>query len=158
LLIRTPFGIFGFLKHMDDLRALRLLLFRLGSVLCGTPATAVREVVPVMPPTRVPGAPAAVAGLINLRGQLLTVVDGRQALGEGSQAPPASVLVLDRGERLAGLAVDEVLDLADVSPEALDGGDPPDGVPAAWVRGVGRYDGRLFVWLDTEALLSPLLG
>jgi purine-binding chemotaxis protein CheW len=143
---------------MDDLRALRLLVFRLGSVLCGAPATAVREVVPVTPATRIPGAPAAVAGLINLRGQLLTVVDGRQALAAGSETAPASVLVLDRGERLAGLAVDEVLDLADVAPEALDGGDPPGGVPAAWVRGVGRYDGRPFVWLDTEALLAPLLG
>ncbi len=143
---------------MDDLRALRLLVFRLGSVLCGTPVTAVREVVPVVPPTRIPGAPAAVAGLINLRGRLLTVVDGRRALSGGGEATAGSVVVLDRGDRLAGLAVDEVLDLADVPPDSLDGGDPPDGVPAAWVRGVGRYDGRPFVLLDAEALLAPLLG
>lgn len=158
LLIRMRFGIFGFLKHMDDFRGSRLLLYRIGSVLCGTPVTAVREVIPAMKPTRIPGASEAVAGLVNVRGQLLTVVDGRCALGGRSETAPGSVLVLARGERAVGLAVDEVLDLADAPTEAPDGADTPPGVPKAWIRGLGRHAGQQFVLLDTDGLLAPLLG
>jgi purine-binding chemotaxis protein CheW len=147
---------------MRDSTAGRLLLYRLGPVVCATPALAVREVVPSVRPVRIPGAPAPVAGLVNLRGQLLTVVDGRLAVGTlpDHDQPEgfSSVVVLARGARMAGLAVDEILDLALLPDEDQVDGPPPAEIPAAMVQGIRRYEGRLVVVLDTEALLIPLLG
>lgn len=75
------------------------------------PRTDVREVM-IMPAavTRVPGARDWVAGLANLRGQLLPVVDLRSFLGAGSSrnVRTARVLVLDAPEMQVGIIVDEV--------------------------------------------------
>lgn len=71
----------------------------------------VREVM-MMPQfvTAVPGAKEWVAGLANLRGQLLPIVDLRQFLGAGSSrnARTARVLVAESDELLVGIVVDEV--------------------------------------------------
>jgi len=71
----------------------------------------VREVM-IMPAalTRVPGAKEWVAGLANLRGQILTVVDLRIMLGAGTSKGirTARVLVIDSPEMPVGVIVDEV--------------------------------------------------
>jgi purine-binding chemotaxis protein CheW len=144
---------------MDDLRALRVVLFRLGALICAAPATAVREVIPAGRPTRIPGTTDMVAGLLNLRGILLTVVDGRRVIGaEVTGELPESVLVLEHGGKPVGLAVDEVLDLVEVAGAELALGDTMPGIDSRLVRAVGHHDGRVFAVLDTEGLVTPLVG
>lgn len=144
---------------MADISSSRLVLFRLGSLPCAAPASVVREVIPAGQPTRIPGAASSVAGLLNLRGALLTVVDGRRALGlTGVQAQPESVLVVDRDAKIFGLAVDEVLDLIDVAQSDLTLGETLPGVDPRLVQAVGRHDGRVFAVLDVRALLTPAIS
>jgi len=144
---------------MSDFRGIRLVLFRLGDLTCGAPAAAVREVIPPAPTTRIPGADASVAGLVNLRGGLLTVLDGRWVLGGMAPETPAeSVLVLEQDGRVIGIAVDEVLDLVEVDGATLAPGADLPGVDPALVQSVGRHDGRVFAILDTRALVAPVLG
>jgi purine-binding chemotaxis protein CheW len=144
---------------MGDSSTLRLVLFRLGAVLWAAPSTVVREVIPGGPATRIPGSHAAVAGLVNLRGTLLTVVDGRRALGvTGAASDFESVLVVEHGGRRFGLSVDEVLDLVEVAADALRSGPVPPGVDPRLVRGCGEQAARAFAVLDTDALLAPVLG
>lgn len=153
-----PFGIFGSLKHMGDSERLRLVLFKLGPHLLAVPAAAVREVIPGGRATRIPGAAALVAGLVNFRGTLLTVVDGRIAIGLAETGVRSeSVLVLDRGERSLGLAVDEVLDLVEVAPSDLRQGEGPAGLDPLMVSAAGTHAGRIFAVLDTDRLLAPAL-
>ncbi|HEY2805346.1 MAG TPA: chemotaxis protein CheW, partial [Gemmatimonadales bacterium] len=77
--------------------ALRLLLFRCGGQVCAVEAGVVREILTATTPTRIPGAPGAVLGLVNVRGTLVPVVDAAAAVGLGS-APGAGTLVLvERG-------------------------------------------------------------
>lgn len=158
LLHRKRFGIFVSLKHMGDSGGLRYVFFRLGDTLCAAPVSAVREVIPAGPITRIPGAGETVAGLVNLRGTLLTVVDGRTAIGVRDGQPPESILVLVRAERAFGLVIDEIIDLADLSPDAIRDGEPPRGFDSRYVGGVGTHQGRPFVVLNTEALLAPVVG
>jgi purine-binding chemotaxis protein CheW len=81
--------------------------------------TAVREVVPLDARarlTRLPGAPPAVVGLLNVRGKIVTVVDAGALLhgGRAGGAEPgagAMVLIVDCGARGVGLAVERVADV-----------------------------------------------
>jgi purine-binding chemotaxis protein CheW len=143
---------------MADQPALRFVLFRLGSLVCATPATSVREVISAGEPTRIPGADKSVAGLLNVRGTLLTVVSGPRLIGLADAEPPESVLVLDHGGRSVGLAVDEVLDLVEVPGDQLEDGDSLPGIDPRLVRRVGHHGDRVFAVLDIEALVVPLLG
>ena len=135
-------------------------------MICAAEVDAVREILPRLPTTRIPGAPPVVAGLANVRGTLVTVVEGWRALGQPE--PPAgqpdgtgSTVLLEVGEsrRLAGFTVDEVMDMLAVGPGTLEerttGG--LAGVDPRLVRAVGRRGDQLFVVLDVAALLGPVL-
>jgi purine-binding chemotaxis protein CheW len=84
--------------------------------LLGLDVIDVQEIVPHRRPTRVPTAPAWVEGLINLRGQIVTVLDLRECLGLG-RGPrgdrPMDVVVRTAGGSF-GLVVDEVCDIREV--------------------------------------------
>src|SRR4051794_22667913 len=85
LLSATPCSILASSHPMTDGLA-RLLLFRVGNLACAAEVDQVREILPRLPTTRIPGAPPVVAGLVNVRGTLVTVVEGWRALG--LPAPP----------------------------------------------------------------------
>ena len=149
---------------MSDAAASRLLLFRVGTLVCAADLDVVREILPRLETTRIPGAMPFVAGLVNVRGQLVTVVEGWRALGQsegaGSDATgPGTTILLSAGEhkRLLGLAVDEVVDLLTVGAGELEPREALAGVDPVLVRAVGRRAGQAFVVLDTDALLAPVL-
>lgn len=71
-----------------------------------------REVIPVQPATPLPGAPRHVRGLINLRGSIVTVLDAAMSeYGVPADDATASILLVERGTRVAGVVVDEVHDI-----------------------------------------------
>jgi purine-binding chemotaxis protein CheW len=83
----------------------------------------VREIVPIMPTTRLPGAPGYVRGLINLRGSLVTVIDAALCLyGVAADGPEASILLVERRGRLAGVIVDDVFDIQALPAVEVDAG------------------------------------
>jgi purine-binding chemotaxis protein CheW len=143
---------------MADQPVLRLVLFRLGSLVCAAPATGVREVIPAGEPTRIPGAHSSILGLLNVRGTLLTVVSGARVIGLEAEELPESVLVLDQDGRSVGLAVNEVLDLVEVPGDELEDGETLPGIDPRLVRRVGHHGARVFAELDIAALVLPLLG
>jgi chemotaxis signal transduction protein len=166
---------------MSDAGVVRLLLFRVGSCVCAAEAERVREILPRLATTRIPGAPAVVAGLGNVRGTLVTVVEGWRALrqaepaaapGESTSPAPTAeqidgaggtTVLLEveggtGGKRVLGFTVDEVVDLLSVGGEALERRQALPGIDPTMVRAVGRRAGQLFVVLDIDALLSPILS
>jgi len=148
---------------MSDAGVVRLLVFRVGSLVCAAEAERVREILPWLAPTRIPGAPPVVAGLVNVRGTLVTVVEGWRALRQPEppgDAGPATTVVLEvgRGKKVLGFTVDEVVDLLSVGGESLERRQALPGIDPTLVRAVGRRAGQLFVVLDTDALLTPILS
>ncbi len=148
---------------MSDAAVVRLLLFRVGSLVCAAEAERVREILPWLAPTRIPGAPAVVAGLVNVRGTLVTVVDGWRALHQpepSADGGPGTTVLLQvgAGGKVLGFTVDEVVDLLSVGGEALERRQALAGMDPTLVRAVGRRAGQLFVVLDTDALLTPILS
>ena len=105
----------GFEEAAEEMEAARrkLLLISLQDSVVAISAAPVQEVLPAAPYARIPGAPACVAGVVNRRGRMLTVVDLGVAL---EQAPTAEggehrVVVVSWADREIGLAVRDVLQI-----------------------------------------------
>ncbi len=135
------------------------MVFQVADLCCALAVETIREIIPAQAATRIPGAPAAIDGLINVRGSLLTVARGAAVLQRAPvSAGAASVLVLALEGRMVGLEVDEVLDLVDVEVASLAPAERMPGIDPALVRAVGRHNDRVFILLDPGALVAPLVG
>jgi purine-binding chemotaxis protein CheW len=103
--------------------------FRIQDLLLGIEVTRVQEVIRYQPMTVVPLAPSVVEGLINLRGQIVIAIDTRRSLGltrvEGDALPMN--IVIQSGDGLVSLLVDEIGDVIDVPAEAY--APVPDNMP-----------------------------
>lgn len=142
----------------ETAREEQILLFTLGDDEFGLPVAAVREV--VRRPERLtslPRAPSFVDGIMNLRGQVLPVIDQRRRFGaahdEGARKP---VLVVTIGEAQAGFVVDAVRRVASVPAAALhpvpDLGRDETGV----IDRIAslEVDGRLVLLVNPQELLD----
>ena len=116
----------------------------------------VREFASIRQLTPLPGVPPHVLGVMNLRGDLVTVVDLRVPLGlPAAPAPPSGAVVVRVDDGLAGLAVDAVVDVATL--HEADVGPVP--VAARALAGAHRmlgavpHDGRLLTLLDLPGML-----
>jgi purine-binding chemotaxis protein CheW len=132
--------------------------FRIAGQLFGVEVTAIHEVFRPQAVSPVPLAKPEIAGVLNLRGRIVTVICARRRLGlpprpEGSP-PPMAVGVEKKGESYGILvdSVDEVLKLPASACEAA-----PANLDPRWAevsQGVYRLDGRLLIALDVERLLD----
>ena len=111
------------IESMDDAatdeRTYRLLLFEVAGRLCACDLTTVREIIAMRPATRLPGAPAWIRGLINLRGTLLTVVDLPERFGGGAR-DGGSIIVAEAAGKTFGIGVDAVREVQALTGEALE--------------------------------------
>ena len=85
---------------------------RVGGEMYAVPIENVLEVAELGDLTAVPGAAPQCSGVRNLHGQVLPVFDLAHVLGIPRDGRPQRLVVTDHGGRLAGLAVDEVTDVA----------------------------------------------
>ena len=123
----------------------------LGSDVYGLPLEQLREVARVGHVRRVPGSPAGVAGLVNLRGEILCALDTRAILGlppRTSTEPPFLVALRGFADPL-GLLVDAVADIYSVASDDIE--PPPDtwtAERAAGVLGMARLPVGLMGLID----------
>lgn len=89
--------------------------FRVGGEAYAVPVEHVLEVVGLGELAPVPGAPRAVLGVRNLRGQVLPVVDLATVLGIERNGPGQRLVITEAHGRRAGLAIDEVTDVGDLA-------------------------------------------
>jgi purine-binding chemotaxis protein CheW len=147
---------------MDKAEGTRFLVFEAEGRRYACTLGSVREIVPFRGATRLPGAPPAVVGLINLRGRLVTVVDLSVQLGAreagGRAGGVGSIVMLGAGTRLVGLLVDEVRDVRPVDAEAVEPiPEAADGQVSGTVRALARLDDGVAVVLDPDAIINDIL-
>jgi purine-binding chemotaxis protein CheW len=129
--------------------------FFLEGSLFGVPVPQVQEVIRFQEMTRVPLAPKVVAGMINLRGQIVIAIDLRRKLSlsarkEGSL--PVNVVVCS-ADGVVSLMVDEIGDVVEVEQATFEA--PPEtlqGAARSMILGVHKLEGRLMHMLDTETV------
>lgn len=129
----------------------------IGGQLFGLPILQVQDVFAPERLTTVPLAPAEIAGVLNLRGRIITLINMRRRLGlesEQSDSPPMAVGVETRGESY-GLLIDsvgEVLKLDDMACEPNPSNLDP--LLASVSTGIYRLDGQLLMVLDVDRVLD----
>ena len=141
----------------DARPAERLLVVELSGGLYGIDSSTVREIVTALDAARLPGAPAFVRGVVNLRGQLLTVIDiGHRLTGEPSSASDGSIVVINASDRALGLLVEDVHDVQElaVAPTEREVLGRADGL----LIGVGRLGDEVVLVIDIPELIRQTLA
>jgi purine-binding chemotaxis protein CheW len=131
----------------------QLATFWLDGDLFGVEVEHVQEVLRSQSITRVPLAPPAVAGLINLRGQVVTAIELRERLGRQPrpQGQEAVVIVVRLHGEAVSLLVDSIADVVDVDVRDFEA--PPDTLDGAardLIRGAYKLSGQLLLALDVN--------
>ncbi len=121
----------------------RVLVVRVGDAEYGIPVQQVRGVVRGERVTRVPGSPPMLRGIINVRGAVVTVLELSILLGTERAVTSTSVVLIENGTRLIGLAVDVVRDV-----RAQD---------SAGIANSAESLGSIVADLDAVALCAPHL-
>lgn len=145
-------------SHTTD-SLLQLVTFGVGDCLLAVGIDSVQEINRQLDLTPVPGAPDCIRGVINLRGDVVTVLDLHRLLG----LPPANasrtsrnlILKID-GERV-GVMVDHVSDILSISPHQISRRPPNlSQVDRRYVSGVHLRDEAVVVILDPQSLTATL--
>ena len=130
----------------------------LSGQLCGIPVLAVHDVLSAQRITRIPLAHAAVAGVLNLRGKIVTAIDMRKRLAlpdaTDKELKSMSIVIEYQGEPYS-LLIDKVGDVISLPNSAFE--KSPVTLDACWqevANGVYRMDKELMVVLDVEKLLN----
>lgn len=140
-----------------------MVLFETGGHRIAIPVDVVREIVPARPYTALPGSAPYVLGLVNLRGRIVTVIDlgVRLRLRPAADRVDHSIVVVEHAGKTVGIAVEDLARMAEVDADALDdSAQTLQGLGAmrAYLRGVGETDGQLFVAVDVDEILRPILA
>lgn len=135
----------------------RYLAFSLGQEEYGLPLLTVKEVIAVPEVTPVPFSPPHFLGIINLRGQIISVMDLRRKFNlEGSKVgEETALIILDLENVLLGIVVDSVNEVVGLSPEEVS--EPPEMLDVrsgAFLTGVARKNSRLILLLEIAKTLG----
>ncbi|MGH8492540.1 MAG: chemotaxis protein CheW [Moraxellaceae bacterium] len=131
--------------------------FFIGEQFYGIPVGDVQEVLQSQPLTRAPLAPAAIAGLMNLRGQIVTAIDVRRVLRSqaADHAEEKMNLVIRHSSGEVSLLVDKIGDVVTVNEAAVER--PPEtlqGMAREFIRGISALEGKLLLLVDVHRMLD----
>ena len=143
-------------KKGDD-EDLRWVTFRLESEKYGINVMQVQEVLRVTEIAPVPGAPSYVLGIINLRGNVVTVIDTRSRFGLSSAEMDDStrIVIIEAEEQVVGILVDSVAEVVDLKASEIETA-PNVGTEesAKFIQGVASHDEELLILVDLNKLLN----
>jgi purine-binding chemotaxis protein CheW len=135
----------------------RVLVFEVGGGAFACEMESFREIVTPLPMTRLPGAPDTVCGLINLRGTIVTVIDGGIVLGkQGYVRAQGLILLADYLERWVGIGVDDVRDIQDVPVDRFSAADAAEA--STVIIGAVEIEGQRVPVLDIDAVIGQVIG
>jgi purine-binding chemotaxis protein CheW len=138
-------------------QSLQMINFTVGGDEYAVEIQKVREVINFREITQLPKAPGFVKGIINLRGEVIPVIDLREKFGLAHEQYSAltNVVIAEIGRKAVGVVVDEVRHVIRVPADEV-APSPPfiGGLSSRYVSGVAKLGERLIVVLDMEKILT----
>jgi purine-binding chemotaxis protein CheW len=136
---------------------LQWVTFKLESETYGVNVMQVQEILRYTEIAPVPGAPSYVLGIINLRGNVVTVIDTRARFGlmSAEATDNSRVLIIEAEEQVIGILADSVAEVVYLRSSEIDSA-PNIGTEesAKFIQGVSNRDGELLILVDLNKLLN----
>ncbi len=144
-------------SHATARELRQFISFSVGEEEYGLELLRVKEVIRVRETTWLPKAPSFVKGIINLRGEVIPIIDLRDRFGLQVQeeTPQTRVIVVEVEGRPMGMVVDSVNQVVRVPADQID--PPPPvlgGFSQEFITGVGKLDDKLVILLNADAILT----
>ncbi len=135
----------------------QLVSFRLANEEFAVEILKVQEIMRFQEITQVPQLPDFVEGVINLRGNVIPIIDLRKKFGFEMKEKDAltRIIVVNVQNKIMGLVVDAVEQVLRLSEDQIE--PPPDvgiSIGSRYLKGVGKLDRALLILLDLNQLLS----
>jgi len=136
---------------------LQLVSFKLGQDLYGIEITKVREIILITDITRLPEMPEYVKGVLNLRDNVIAVIDLRAMFGlpESQLTDESRIMVVQAGGRTIGIVVDAVSEVLRISKTQI--APPPPtvaGLGQEYLTGLVRLENKLLILLDVDRIFG----
>lgn len=140
----------------NDTTLQQIVSFKIGNEEYGVDIMRVQEIILMGAITKMPEAPAFIKGLINLRGNVISVTDLRTRFGlESKQADDRTrIIVMNLGERTVGVVVDEVNEVLRISKSQIEPAPSSiSGIDHTSIKGLAKLNERILILLDVEQVL-----
>ena len=131
--------------------------FRLDNEKYGIKVMQVQEVLRMTEIAPVPGAPDYVLGIINLRGNVVTVMDTRKRFGlmEAEPDDATRIVIIEAGSQVVGILVDSVAEVVDLRASEIETApNVGNDESSKYIQGVCSRDNELLILVDVDKLLT----
>jgi purine-binding chemotaxis protein CheW len=137
------------------------LTFKLDDEVFAVDVAKVREILDFTPATKVPGTPDFMRGIINVRGNVVPVVDMRLKFGMSQTEKTVDTCIVvmeiavDDDTTVVGALVDSVQEVFELEPSQIE---PPPRIGTRWrtdfIKGIGKRNNELIIILDIDMVFS----
>jgi purine-binding chemotaxis protein CheW len=140
---------------VDD-PVLQWVTYQLDQEFYGINVMQVQEVLRLTEIAPVPGAPSYVLGIINLRGNVVTVIDTRARFGLSAQEPTDSsrIIIVEVSGHVIGMLVDSVAEVVYLHQSEIDTAPNVSDDASRFIQGVCNRDKYLLILVDVNKLLD----
>ncbi|MCX6819236.1 MAG: chemotaxis protein CheW [Candidatus Aenigmarchaeota archaeon] len=134
---------------------LKLLVFRLADEEYATEITQTREIIKHSEITKIPTAPKFIKGILNLRGQIIVILDLRERFNLPAEESE-HIIITDAGKSTFGIIVDKVTEIVKVEKDDIK--DAPRIISSKihmdYIKGVAVLGERILIILDLQKILN----
>lgn len=131
---------------------MQIVVFKLGEEHFAVETERVQGINDMMGITKVPKAPSYIKGLINLRGNIKSLVDVNLLLQANSTGEQQNIIILTVEDEEIGITVDEVEEVLDIDEKLIQKMENNQSSP--YIKGILNYDDKLFTIIDIDKLLN----
>jgi purine-binding chemotaxis protein CheW len=141
--------------EFKEKKELQLIVFALGKEEYTVPIESVQEIIMPQKTTYLPKAPSFIEGVINLRGHVIPIIDGRKRFGlsVNEDSLESRIIVLELEKHTVGLIVDAVSEVVYLKTDSIEPA-PIDMGDNNFILGIGKVKERLLILLDPYNFLE----
>ncbi len=145
-------------QEQEEIQDNQYIMFTVGDQEFGVDIMQTREIINMTELTDMPNSPDFIKGVVNLRGEIVPIVDLQKKLmvnGKYQEEQEGRIIVVSIDDNLVGMQVNQVEGIIRLNEAEI--GDAPDitqGVRRNFIKGVGKLEDRLLIILDLASILT----